>query len=172
VFHKLSTIFTSIGQGILPGVEQTTNAQPELPNNVAAASSNTANTTICDSNGMLIFKMNRSITTVKDAWKEYEHGSIDNNNISWPAIKYLDETKGDQWRGTKSSTEGKFYDRRIPLWKSIQELIRKDGLTEEIAISEIDGICRNHCRGSLRSICDKNWNEEGNLLNYLRAHGL
>jgi hypothetical protein len=53
----------------------------------------------------------------------------------------------------------------------------KDGLPEEMAISAIDGICRNHCRGSLRNLCDKmqlhlkNWNEEGNFLDFLKAHG-
>jgi hypothetical protein len=175
--HQLSTIFTSIGKGISPGIEYPTNTQPDLLNNIAAGSGNTTNTTICESNDTLIFKMNRSITSVKDAWMEYEHGGVDNNNTPWPAIKYLDETKGDQWRGTKSSKEGKFYDRRIPLWKSIQALMTKDGLPEEMAISAIDGICRNHCRGSLRNLCDKmqlhlkNWNEEGNFLDFLKAHG-
>ena len=45
------------------------------------------------------YKMNRSISSVKDAWDEYEK------------IKRLDSVD-DKWKGPLSSAEGKFYSRR------------------------------------------------------------
>ena len=46
---------------------------------------------------------------------------IDGIYISWPAIEYFNETKGDQWCGTKSSGEGTFFDSMLETYSSTYE---------------------------------------------------
>jgi hypothetical protein len=189
--QQLSMIFTTIGQGIVSDAldrhstshdgRQSTDLI-QIANVSQLANDNVGASSVPDcKNGLtssVTFQMNRRISNVSDAWREYFHSSLDNNHINLPSIKELDNNIGSTWRGTKSSTEGKFYERRLPLWQSSEALIEIDNMPEEQAVTAIDGMCKNHCNGSLRNICDKlqqhlkNWKCQGSFLEFLVARGL
>ncbi|TPX15413.1 uncharacterized protein E0L32_004393 [Thyridium curvatum] len=73
-----------------------------------------------------------SASTVKDVWAEYRHG-IDGQ----PSIQSLDAAWGPRWRPEPRGRT--WYSRRKIIWDKIKELIY-DGLSEEAAVAEIEGL--------------------------------
>ena len=73
------------------------------------------------------FKLNRSITTVQDCWREYSIGL----GIEPIAVRTLDETNETFWRS--KDPEKRFYYRRKLIWDKIKELIN-GGMTENAAV--------------------------------------
>jgi len=70
--------------------------------------------------------MNRRITTVREAWVEFKYGGVSNNGGLVPSIETLESQPGPKWRGALSSTEGKFYMRRKPLYSTVKRLIEEE----------------------------------------------
>lgn len=108
--------------------------------------------------------MNKSITTVREAYKEYTQETIDANGKVRPSIQSLDEKWGMRWRGAKSTSKGQFYGRREPLWKTIA-LILEEG-THSVAKVLLTLECWKG-KKSLRALCDtlrddiKEWSKSG-----------
>ena len=121
------------------------------------------------------FRMNRSITTVRDAWNEYFYGGLDANNIVRPSIKSL-ESAGNSWRGPLSSTEGKFYARRKALFKVLERIIITEGESELTVLSLLEDIMNNNCKTSLRKLSEHlssamtAWNNNGSLFRFLNDY--
>jgi hypothetical protein len=55
------------------------------------------------------FKMNRNITTIYDAWKEWNYGSTTADNIFIPPLRDIEAQLGSKWRGGFSTVEGNFF---------------------------------------------------------------
>jgi len=170
----LSSAVTSIGREIAP---RQFDDLPDLtvePREYDASQDNIEEEQMNEISVAEQFKMNRNIATVRDAWNEYCHGGPSANNAILPSIKELD-VRNPKWKGSKSTTEGKFYQRRLPLWRAIEALMSTGGYSEEQAIIALDGMCHNHCNNSLRKLCDElrkyleSWNNTGSFANVLGA---
>lgn len=93
-----------------------------------------------------------SISSVRDAWCEWDIGIAKANGVRHPSIKSLQAGKGKVWHGGQSSTEGKYFKRRQPLFKSIAMRI-ESGRTEDQAIDEFQTMM--DVEGwSLRKLCN------------------
>lgn len=70
---------------------------------------------------------------MRDAYREYKQDTIDSNGKVRPSIKSLDDKWGMKWRGSKSTSEGKYYARREPLWKAVATIV-KEGVHSEATV--------------------------------------
>ena len=119
------------------------------------------------------FRMNRAIITVHDAWKEWKYGGLTANNVVAAPIEQLESISGKKWRGAMSSTEGKFFSRRKPLYVGGEQLI-KDGKTESEMVQILDEFRLARCNGSLRKLCDhiaemhSKWDKVSPFTSYFR----
>jgi hypothetical protein len=107
-------------------------------------------TAVCPSQTLLstppAIKMNRNISTVADAWNEYNIGLGSN-----PALRVLEETYQAAWRS--SSAESKFFRRRLPLYRAITLLQAHNSITLPDILSRFQTVLG---RGtSLRQFCDQ-----------------
>ena len=102
-----------------------------------------------------VFKMSRVLNTVEEAWEEYSKGRLSSNTgLREMSIKDMDEQHGSKWRGTKSSTDGKFYARREALWKFVFRVQQeRSDINEGEILSRLER-ARNSKRWSLRTLCE------------------
>ena len=85
--------------------------------------------------------MNRAITTVPQAWEEY--------------LKEITprDSRNPKWMGPRSSTDGRFYSRREPLWLEVKKRIQ-EGEAEATIISNLEDMRRDRI-WTLRKLCDE-----------------
>lgn len=93
---------------------------------------------------MPLVLMNRSITKVLDAWREYDVGIPPNQ-----PLRILEETMGSAWR--KVAAESKYFRRRKPLYDVIIRL--KDTIPLDEVLSRLETL-NGRCT-SLKQLSDK-----------------
>jgi hypothetical protein len=81
------------------------------------------------------YKMNRSISSVRDLWREWSDGIG-----GGPPVKALEETWGSKWR--KETTERRFFNRRRIIIDEIGRIMKDEAKTAEEAVSMLDGRIR------------------------------
>jgi hypothetical protein len=153
----LSLLSQALTNGVSSVLSQTAH-ETELPivsreNENAATESNGLQVTR-NSNSPAGFKMNRRITTVRKAWVEFKYGGVSNNGGLVPSIETLESQPGPKWRGALSSTEGKFYMRRKPLYGTVKRLIEEEKKLEDDVLDALQALMVDKCKGSLRKLCD------------------
>ncbi|KAI3657232.1 hypothetical protein MP638_000537 [Amoeboaphelidium occidentale] len=119
-----------------------------------AASESNAQPVSRNYNNPTAFKMNRSISTVREAWTEFQYGGVSNNGVVIPPIEQLESRPGPKWRGSASSTEGKFYTRRKPLYDTVRTLMEEEEMQENDVLDHLQTLMAVKCKGSLRKLCD------------------
>lgn len=101
-----------------------------------------------------VFTFDKTITSVKDAWKEYCKGVN-----GGPAVKDLENRYGAKWRSVNATK--KFYSRRKILYRAIEVGVSR-GSTEVECIQRLETI-RTRKEGGRTTLKSLNW-----LTNYLK----
>jgi hypothetical protein len=99
------------------------------------------------------FKMNRNITTIYDAWKEWNYGSTTADNIFIPPLRDIEAQLGSKWRGGFSTVEGNFFSRRKSLL-DVMQIMMTEGIPEEEAIQILDEVAKEKKLKYIRQTCD------------------
>lgn len=101
------------------------------------------------------FEFLDGVETVKLAWQEYTVGLGGR-----PAVRDLEARWGSAWRSRKNSLTSLIYERRTPLYRFVEDLQKKGGLSAEEAVRRLDMVKRSQ-NAKLADLVQ--WITDGNL---------
>lgn len=121
---------------------------PEFPALYTPASSlrevRTRPRIVLDANDGREYKMDRTLTTIEQVWREFKVGLLGN-----PAVEDLERVYGSKWK--KTATEKRFFLRRKELYDAVANRAASRGISNDAAVRELQELQMQQSNKSLDS---------------------